>query len=258
MFDNLFFHHIKEIKYRFIYIIYSLILSISYCIYNWETLLYGYIKILNDSNDLKKYVLLDHFIYTGVMDIFFNIVMFSIIISFIINVPLIIFEILSFFITGCYLHEFKLYLNVSLLSIMCFYVSLYVAYNDLFPSIYLFFLKINNLNNSILFDFNFEVHVNDIINFILKITLFSSFLSQLPIVIYILNNLNILPSSALYRFKKIIVFITFIVINIIVPLDFTNAFFIYLSIYVIYEITLFTITFLEINEQNFYEKQQNT
>lgn len=254
MFDNLFFHHIKEIKHRFIYIIYSLILSISYCIYNWETLLYAFVKILNNSKELQKYIVLNDFIYTGVMDIFFNIIIFSLIISLIVNVPLIIFEILSFFISGCYLYEIKLYTKITLIGLIFFYVSLYIAYTEIFPSIYLFFLKMNNLNNTNLFNFNFEVHIDDIINFISKITLFSSFLSQLPIVIYVLNYLNILTSYTLFKYKKIMVFLTFIIINIIIPLDFINAFFIYLSVYFIYEISLFTITFLEINEIKLYEK----
>ena len=258
MSDNLFFYHIKELKYRLYYILTSFIMSMCFCIYNWESILYFFIKIFNESDDIQKYIILNDFIYTGVMDIFFNMVIFSLLIGILINIPLILFHIISFFITGSYLYEIKMYIKVIMVSLILFYIFLFFTYNYILPSMYLFFIKMNSLDNSNLFNFNFEVHINDIINFIYKTTLFSSIISQLPIFMYLLHFWNFYTSYSLYKHKNIFVFFIFCIISLIIPLDFFNAFLIYLCIFILYEISLFIITFIEINEKYIYEKQQNT
>ncbi len=256
MSTNLFLIHLQELKYRFYYIIYSFLLSITYCAYNWESLFYFFIKILNVFPVIQKYLILNNFIYTGIMDIFINILFFCLVLCFLSNITLILFHIISFLITGLYTYELKLYLILSFISLSLLYITIFFTYTKMLPNIYIFFLQINELHNNNLFNFNFEIHISDLINLIYKITLFSCIISQLPIMLYIGYYLNLCNSTILQNYKNIFIFLIFLFMNLLIPLDILNAILIYLLILILYEISLFTITFLEINKIYTYEQSE--
>jgi len=251
---NLFIIHLKELKHRIYYIFYSLALCILYCAYNWELLLYSFIKILNENKSIKKYIILDNFMYTNVMDIFFNVILFCLIISILVNIPLLIFHILSFFVTGLYKYEFKNYLIISIFSIFCIILSILVSYKNVLPSLYAFFLNLNEIENNNLFSLNFEIHIDDIIQLIYKVTLLGLIISQLPLLIYLLYFLNFCGIGTLLKLKNIIILLMFSLINLMMPLDLLNAIFTYITIMLLYELSIFTIIFIEINKQNFNER----
>lgn len=183
------------------------------------------------------------------MDIFFNIFVFCLTISLMVNYVYLIFQLISFFITGLYNYEFKSYLYIAFSSFILMYSCMYVSYTQLLPNMYAFFLNINELNNTNLFSFNFETHINDIIALIYKITIFSFFVSQLPVLIYLCYYLGLCNVKFLLKLKNIIIFGLFILINLIVPLDLINALIIYIILIVLYEIAVFLILFLETSKK---------
>lgn len=247
---NLFLIHLKELKYRVSYLILSIISCMIYCGCNWEIILYSFIKVLNSDKYIKKFLILDNFIYTGIMDVFINIFILCFLISVVINYTYMMFHILSFFVTGLYSYEFKSYLFLSIFSLTLVYSFLYVCYTLLLPGMYAFFLNLNELNNNDLFSFNFEIHINDIIILIYKITIFGFLLSQLPILIYLCYFLNLCDINILLKLKNIIIFFLFILISMILPLDLVNAIITYLILIILYEISIFFILYLETSKND--------
>lgn len=167
-----------ELKYRFFYIILSLLITSVFCYILKEQLIYILIKYL-------LYNMSSHrFIFTKLTQILITYIKFSFILAFFINIPFILVHSFYFLNSALYKHEWFYWLKVIIISIFFYFLSIFLNYIFIFPKILDLFLNFEK--NNFFFPLHFEAKIDDFISmaFLWFFNIIICF--QIPIIIHIL------------------------------------------------------------------------
>ena len=130
----LFYKNIKELQYRFYYIILSIILTFICSYFYINQIIFVITKYLLYSMNSQR------FIFTKITEVFYTYIQFSLITSLFICLPFILINLWLFFIPGLYKSE-RFYLNCFLIFIIFFFIfSFIISYYYIIPTILKFFL----------------------------------------------------------------------------------------------------------------------
>lgn len=150
-------YHLKELKFRIIYIILSIIISSLVAYENKEKLIYVIAKPLIERNI--------HFIYTGLGEAFLSYIKVSIITGILISIPtIIILNIYRYLKPGQYLYENQIVRNKIFIFIAVYVLGQiwYICYMS--PILYEFFIGFG-VEESIYYEIKLEAKINEFIHF---------------------------------------------------------------------------------------------
>lgn len=234
---TLFFKNAYELKLRFYYIIFSLLLTIIFCYLYSDSIIYVLV------NPILIKMSSQRFIFTSLKEIFFLYLNFSFLMGILLTIPVIIIQFLFFLLNGLYTYEFKLILKFMVLSVIFFTFGILIGYKLIIPNAWNFFLEFEGNNN--LFPLHFEAKLNNYIFFILNVLLAIIICFQIPVLIFLLLSLHIFKNNFIFKNRKLMVVICIIIGTFISSPDIFSQLFIILIFILMYEISIFFFYFFK-------------
>ncbi|MEO0280291.1 MAG: twin-arginine translocase subunit TatC [candidate division WOR-3 bacterium] len=150
------------------------------------------------------------------------------------TIPFLIYELWAFIKPGLYENEIKNIKPFIILSPFLFYVGFFFSIFVIYP-----------LGIKVLLSFAGNVmlplmHISDIVNFLLYVTIFTGLLFELPILILILVKLNILDYKLLKSKRREVIVLIFILAALFTPsTDFITMSILAIPIVLLFELSIF-------------------
>lgn len=232
---NLFLKNAYELKLRFIYYIFTLILTIICCYIYSDEIIYIFVEpIISKMNSQR-------FIFTNLKEIFFMYFEFALIGGFFFSLPILIGQIFFFFINGLFKYEIKIIYFITFISFILFFLGFGLGYYYIMPSAWDFFLLFEQKNN--FFPLHFEAKLNTYLFFTLNILLSIILSFQLPTVIFLFLFFKDLTNKVVNFFsqRKLNYLILISLSTLISTPEIINQLTLSGSFLIIYEISLFFI-----------------
>lgn len=172
------------------------------------------------------------FIYLSPPELFLAYIKIAIISGLIISSPITLMQIWLFIKPGLKPNERK-YLRFALgMGIIFFLIGIVFAYFTLVPITINFFTQISQNEIAPLFSFD------SYLSFISSILLSSGLIFELPLLIILLAQLNLINANTLKKYRKYVILIIFIVAGIITPPDVISQTLLGLPMVFLYEVSI--------------------
>lgn len=219
-----------ELKYRFIYIIISILITSFFCYILKEQLIYLLIKYL-------LYNMSSHrFIFTKLTQILITYIKFSVILAFFINIPFILLHCFYFINSALYKHEWVYWIKIISISLIFYFNSILLNYFYIFPKILDLFLNFEK--NNFFFPLHFEAKIDDFISmaFLWFFNIILCF--QIPIMIHILIYYKLINIKNILINRKYFYLFFIFLSAFLAPPELLTQFVLFLIFSSIYEILL--------------------
>ena len=229
------FNHLNEIKYRFIYILFSYIVTIL-VLYNYSLeVFFFFIKPLLTNNFTK----IEQLIYTDLTEAFFTILKLIIFSSHLFVIPIIVYNIYYYIIAGLYKYEKTICVKILVIFLINTFLLAFLLYNYIVPLLWLFFLSFEQNINSELFQIYFQGKINEYISLIIKLFLTFNLCLLIPLIIYIAILKKDISVFFLIKYRILNIIFCFILGAIITPPDVFSQIIIAIPLCCIYEFIIF-------------------
>lgn len=154
--------------------------------------------------------------------------------SFLISLPIILYEIIMFLSPAFEIKYIKLYLIlIELISLIMFSIGSYFAYRILFPFTcnYLYGIGIN-------IGITAQISVEKYISLFLTLIVCIGCIFELPLICVIFSKLGIINHKIMKKTRKIVIIIIFIIAAIITPPDVISQMIVAIPMVVLYQISI--------------------
>jgi len=222
--------HLIELKYNFFFFLISFIYLLIICSFFSDQLIFLYTKPL-----LK---ILKYFIYTDITEIFFLNFYISLLTSFLIYLPFLLFQIWFFFSKGLTKKE-----NLNILKIFFFFIFfnfciIYLICLKIIPNLWIYFYNINSSNNYLL-NIYFEPKINNYFLFFLYLYIYLYLFFLYPLFIYLFIFLKIFKIKTFIYLRKLFYLQFIIIAAIISPPDIISQLFIAFILILLFEMYIY-------------------
>lgn len=225
-----------ELKYRFFYIIISILITSFFCYILKEQLIYLLIKYL-------LYNMSSHrFIFTKLTQILFTYIKFSFILAFFYNLPFLIIHCFYFLNSALYKHEWFYWFKIVFLSIFIYFVSIFLNYFFIFPKILDLFLNFEK--NNYFFPLHFEAKIDDFIStaFLWFFNIIICF--QIPIIMHIFLYYQLIDIKNILINRKYFYLFFIFLSAFLAPPEIITQFILFLFFSFIFELLLLFLLFI--------------
>jgi len=241
-----FFYHLKEFKYRLLYITLTWTLLVPVLYYFGDQLLFLLIRpkltFLNNSEQ-------SYFIFTNITEAFQTYLELALYFSTFICLPVILYHVFIFLIPGLYQYE-KDFLKKSLnIGVVAYIIGTLFVYFIILPISWEFFSGFEINSNDSLFNLYFETKLNEYLSFIIKIFLVFSFIFQFCVICFIYLTLNKSTYKVLVNKRRYAYLICFLLATLITPPDFFSQLLIGIPLIFLYEIYIFWLILIKTIKQ---------
>jgi sec-independent protein translocase protein TatC len=243
----LFLQYLQEIKYRILFVSISFISLFISCYYFSTEILIIFTSPLKNVVSSTDGI---SFIFTKMSDAFATNIQIAFLLSFVFVLPIIFINFLCYIIPGLYVYEKTHILRLFFISFCCFIYINILNYYFLIPVIWDFFLKFQILGSSNLIEIKFEGRINEYVTLICYFLAFFNVLFQFPILTYVLVKFSIVNLNVLKSLRKIIYFGFLILAAVLTPPDILSQVLIFIPIFIIYEVSLFSLYIIESYNKN--------
>ena len=222
----MFLHHINEIKRRLVFIINSLFLNFLIFYYYSEEILYIIVSPLGVDK---------HLIFTNIAEAFFSYINLAIYSNFVILIFLSLYHFLSFLYPGLYRREKTQIKKYLLLFFFFFVIGNIIIYKIIIPSAWSFFLTFETTNLEGFFNIHLEAKINEYLDLFLIVLLLSNIFFQLPLVLILIINLNLISIRQLVDYRKTFFLFSLILAAFCSPPDVLSQLILAIPIILFYE-----------------------
>lgn len=259
--------HIKEMRVRTLFILFSYLLAFFILLLFWREVVYLFTTPISSFGRL--------FLSTHLSEPFYATLKVCAGVALFINYPFILYHLYSFFIPSLYKREKKGWDPIFYFSIILSWVSIFFTSLSLLPLLLQFFFQFEILSGekdtfsdvSMTFPVEKNVHMSQnlsktkVISPGLRIllepridlfvhwslTLYSLlfFVSQTPLLFLYLSRRGFLPSSLLAKNRKVSILIVLLLSAFLSPPDFFTQFLLFSIFFLFFEISLWTLLLLE-------------
>ena len=226
----MFSRHINEIKRRLVFIVNSLLLNFVIFYHYSEEILYVIVSPLG----IDK-----HLIFTNITEAFFSYINLALYSNFIILIFLCLYHFLSFLYPGLYHKEKKQIRTYLALFFFFFTIGNIIIYKVIIPSAWSFFLTFETTNLEGFFDIRLEAKINEYLDIFLIVLLLSNIFFQLPLMLILIINLNIIAVEQLINYRKSFFLLSLILAAFCSPPDVFSQLILATPIILFYESLLF-------------------
>lgn len=224
------YYHIKELKLRTYYLVFSFFITFFICYYYSFEILYLFVKpFLNYEKN---------FIFTDLTEAFYTTIQLNFIASIYILTPFIIYQTWCFFIPSSFLEERKKYNFFFSLVVILLGISFAFIYFLVLPELYKFLLNFE-INTSFM-TIQLEARIQSYVELACKIFFFSSLLFQTPLFFVIAIEYELITSHFLIKNRSQILFVNLLLAAFISPPDFLTQILLAISLQLTFEILLLT------------------
>ena len=238
----LFFRYLNELKFRFFYSFLTILISFICCYIYSDQIIYLFTNYLLVNMNSHR------FIFTNLTHILITYIKFSLVISILVSMPIILIHFWFFLIPGLYKHEKAVIDFYLILNFICFNLGYFLAFYILLPKIWTFFLSFEN--NNIFFPLHFEAKLEDYL-FSSLFFIFNILITfQLPAILFLLIYFKIISFNFIIGKRKIFYLIFLLLSGLLCPPELYSQLFFVILLGILYEILLLSIFFV----QNFLVK----
>lgn len=223
---NLLAFHLKEIRHRTFYFVFSFSFTFGCAWLQIIPILYSVMKPLGakTSNEL---------VFTDLPEFWYSLLFLCLSFSCFVLFPSVIYHIWCFLVPSLYQYERKKCFFFFFLSCFFYVIDHFIVYASLLPFLVQFFL--DSQINSYLFHVNYLAKVFSYMRFLFSVFLTSFFLSQIPVFFVCLCESNSLSVSFLTRNRFYFGFVLVIIASLISPPDVISQCFLSTFLFFIYE-----------------------
>ena len=232
-------NHWYELKLRFLYLIFSFILTFVVSYFYSDILMYFYVLPFISKFEQKR------FIYTNLSEVFSSCLLVSLNITVVITVLLSLYSIFCFLKPGLYKKEFYIFKTSLKLLISSILISISFVYLIIFPGVIKFFIHFENFN---FFDLSLEAKILDYLELAFSCLFWISFIFQVPIVVFLLIYFNLITINFFISWRKECILICFIFGALFSPPDVLTQLLIACPLWIFLESVI--LFFLVIDEYN--------
>lgn len=161
------------------------------------------------------------------------------------TLPFFLIQAWKFIAPGLYIKERKFFLFFLITSPALFLAGIIFAYFFVIPLAWSFFIQFEILDFSKEIALKLEARVSEYLSITIQILLAFGVSFQLPIIITLLGKIGFLTSSYLRRIRRYAFIIILIISSILTPPDVISMLSLSLPIYILYEISILIVSFLE-------------
>jgi sec-independent protein translocase protein TatC len=235
----MFYSYFLEIRNRFLLIVFGWISTAFACYFYKETLLFLLIK----PNFFLTNPIPIYFIFTSITEIFSTYLKLVYFLSNQMCLICFLYHVLLFLSPGLYYSEYKLLKNFFLISLLLFFLSIFILNTAILPACWNFFLSFQKtiINNSV--NLYFEAKINEYLKFYINLYFMCNlscqmFMSIILFLIYIKGD-----SKLIKKFRKIFYLSFVIFATIITPPDVMTQLILSSGMICIYEVLIFSVLF---------------
>jgi|SouAtlMetagenome_1021521.scaffolds.fasta_scaffold00152_19 sec-independent protein translocase protein TatC len=228
---KMFLRHINELKSRFFYLSLNLLISFSTYYYYSEEILHFLVSPLGTNK---------HLIFTNITEAFFSYISLAIYGSLLFLSLHFLYHFISFLHPGLYNKEKQRVQLYSFVFLFFFFLCNILTYSTIIPSAWKFLLAFETTDLNGFFNIHLEAKINEYLETLILIFILSNLFFQLPTIMILLLNFEILSTIKLIRYRKVFYIISLILAAFCSPPDILSQLLLALPILLFYE----TLTFL--------------
>lgn len=227
---------LKEAKIRFLWTFLCFFITCLFCYWRSEDLFF----LL--SKPFLRVSKTNFFICTQLTESLNTYLMISFTLSSFFCLPLLLYQIWSFFIPSCNVKQRLFYNKIVFLSFLNFLVILGITFALVLPTVWLFLYKISNTSpESQFFIIRLQLKLYDFNLLTLRLSLIAAFCSQIPIILLCAIKLNLISVQNLLAARKAFFFFSVLLASLISPPDFYLQTLVSLFIFFCIEVAIFAI-----------------
>lgn len=185
-----------ELKYLLLYNMFMFLLTLFFCYYNLNSILYLCSEFLLYNMNSTR------FFFSNLTQIFYSYIKLSFHITFIICVPFHILSGILYVIPSLFKAEFRFLLTIFLSFISIYVVGFFFIYTFIIPNMLFIFLIFEKQNNffPLHFDAKFDEYFQMILHFIFKLNI----IFQIPLLLYCFEYFKIFTLNYFIKFRTLI------------------------------------------------------
>lgn len=179
-----------------------------------------------------------HMIATDVTGAFFVPMKVTLMASFLLALPYVLYQAWAFVAPGLYAHEKKMVLPLIFASVMLFFVGMAFAFFVVFPTAFTFFNKSAPEGVSVMTD------IDKYLSFVMSSFLAFGITFEVPIVVIVLVKTGIVSVSKLREMRPYVIVGAFVVGAVFTPPDILSQFMLAVPLWLLYELGIVIAAFL--------------
>lgn len=235
--------HVAELKYRFFIsiILYAIVTSVvfAYSAYIYDIIIAPLAQHLTSGRKL---------IFTGITEGFITHIRLSFFVGFIITFPVILWQIYKFIIPALYKNEKYIMTHFFMFSLFLFFSAIAIVYFFVMPVAWGFFLTFEMPSSTL--PVILEARISEYLNTVISMVISFVIAFQLPIVLIILVQLNIISIELLTKSRKYFIVGIFIIAAILTPPDVLSQIMLAIPLLMLYEVTILICKFYKRKGKN--------
>lgn len=233
--------HLSELRMRtlivFVYFILSFTVSYYYSadIYNFLTTPLK--SVLHDQQH--------RMIYTNLAEGFFTYMKLAAYTAFLLTIPILLLQIYLFVAAGLYNYE-KHYLRILMLMFpILFYIGNAFMFYLIIPNAWHFFVSFESSMHANVLPIILEARISEYLGLVIQLSMAFGFAFEVPLILIILNLLNIISLSTLISQRRIAIVLNFIIAAILTPPDVLSQFALAIPLTLLYEASIIICKFVK-------------
>jgi sec-independent protein translocase protein TatC len=169
-------------------------------------------------------------IATDVVGAFFVPMKVTMMVSFLISLPFVLYQAWAFVAPGLYTHEKKLALPLLAASVLLFFVGMAFAYFLVFPTVFTFINTFAPEGVAVMTD------IDKYLSFVLTTFLAFGITFEVPVVVIVLVRVGLVSIEKLQEFRPYMIVGAFIVAAVVTPPDVLSQFMLAVPMWLLYEL----------------------
>ena len=215
--------HLTELKKRLVIIVVANLL-VAIISFNYVDIFMGYLLALNTEMQL---------VYISPSELFLVYIQIAIIAAIVICSPITIYQIYAFVKKGLYKRE-RLYILVSLFfGLICFAIGTYFCYMTVLPITLEFFTRIA------IDEVSAMISVKSYTSFVNVMLLSFGVVFEMPVIIFLLTQLNIIKPEYLIKNRGMLIVVIFIMAAVITPPDVISQLLLAIPMLILLQLSIF-------------------
>lgn len=227
--------HYKELKRRLVFILLSLMVTISTCFFFaaqlYDILVIPLSEILHDTHNRKL-------IFTGIAEGFTTYFKLGCYTGIIVDLPFIASQVYLFLAPALYKKEKKMLIIYIIASLIMFFLGLCLVYFVVIPATWKFFLSFESVGFISHLPIVLEAKIGEYLDMVLSLVIGFCVAFQLPIILIILMQIGVLEVSILIRTRRYAVVIIFVIAAVLTPPDVMSQIILAFPLLLLYEIAI--------------------
>lgn len=184
-------------------------------------------------------------IYTSLPETFLTYIKLSFFAGFFVAFPVIAAQIYGFLAPGLYKHERRALLPYLIFSPLLFLAGAALAYYEVFPLAWKFFLSFESGDAAMPLPIELEAKVSDYLSIVMQLLIAFGLSFQMPVILTLLAQIGMVKTTSLKKGRRYALVIIVIVAAVLTPPDVLSQIALAVPLYILYEISIISCQMTE-------------